>query len=150
MIEGKVSAFVLLLALVGFTRCCASDPKKCLFSVVQEDGSKHTYDFSGEDYDMAYDGTDFQIIMNLCNTAARACYPSTCYDTGNDLHNFEGKPCLPECNGKHWQYRVLQHAGWWATRCTRKVLSFGHVPDNLNQRKKLDACKSHAIALRER
>ena len=96
MIEGKVSAFVLLLVLVGSTRCCASDPKKkCLFSVVQEDGSKHTYDFSGQDYDMVYDGTDFQIIMNLCNTAARACYPSTCYDTGNVLHNFEGKPCLP-------------------------------------------------------
>ena len=54
--------------LAATATCHAVDPSKtkCLFNVIEEDGSKYTYDFSGHDYDMVYDGTGFEIIMNFC------------------------------------------------------------------------------------
>ena len=106
-------ATFLFASVVVFKSCNAAAPKtKCLFRVIEEDGSKYTYDFSGHDYDMVYDSDGFEIIMNLCNTAAKPCYPSTCYNTGNVLHSWAGKPCLP----------------WNATANTGNILFFSTQP----------------------
>eukprot|EP00943_MAST-04B_sp_MAST-4B-sp1_P008295 g8295.t1 len=101
----------------------------CFFDVIEPDGSKYTYDFSGHDYDMTYNGVDYQIIMNLCNNVAKACYPSTCYET--DLHNFNGKPCLP----------------WNATANTGRIVFFttqaGGPPDTAGTPYPANQCPSN-------
>jgi hypothetical protein len=112
-LSNKTFLCIFLVCAAFTVKCHAGDPKiNCMFDVIEPDGSKYTYDFSGHDYDMVYDGSDYEIIMNLCNTVARPCYPSTCYDTGDDLHNFAGKPCLP----------------WNATANTGNIVFFSTQP----------------------
>ena len=54
----KILASTLaLIAFVAIFKKCqaeiADDPKmNCFFDVIEPDGSKYTYDFSGHDYDM--------------------------------------------------------------------------------------------------